>query len=347
MKVDITRVEYIFGFLGVVWDVLVQKLKAYGLGSVSKACHPDVRNKTCIVTGATSGIGLETARELARKGARVVLAVRNTEAAEQVLATWREDQPDITAEVMHLDLSSLASIRDFCRQWDKEKPIHVLINNAGVFAMAGKQKITVDGLEEHFAVNFLGQALLILLLLPALKSAGSARVVNVSSQMHELGELDFSDLHFTKGRKFSPIAAYCQSKLAQVFFTNALHRRLPEFFSIDIIALHPGEVVTNVGRTLPAYLRWGYRYIMPFACLMPREGARAPLFCATNPSVSEYAAMVRRTCSPEGPYYSSSCKPVNVARHARNKEVADYTLAYTVNLLGFSKNYLDEVCSAQ
>lgn len=196
---------------------------------------PDLTGKTAIVTGASSGIGLETAKALARAGARVVLAVRDP--AKGRRAAGLMPAPG-QAEVRLLDLASLESVRAFARGWSG--PVDLLVNNAGV--MIPPLARTADGFELQFGTNHLGHFALTNLLLPDI----SGRVVTVSSSAHQFGRIDFDDLNWER-RKYRRWAAYGQSKLANLLFTRELQRRLTEAGSkVLSMAAHPGYARTNL-----------------------------------------------------------------------------------------------------
>ena len=194
---------------------------------------PDMTGRTVIVTGATSGIGLATARALGGAGARVVLAVRNAEKGSSV----RHSIPGDTT-VRHLDLSDLASVRRFAAEWDD--PIDVLINNAGVSVPSLAR--TKDGFEMQFGTNHLGPFALTNLLLPRI----IGRVVSLSSQAERMGRLDLDDLNWER-TAYSESRAYASSKLANILFIAELQRRLvASGSSVTAAAAHPGLVATNM-----------------------------------------------------------------------------------------------------
>ncbi len=197
---------------------------------------PPFAGRTAIVTGANSGLGEVTARELARAGAHVVLAVRNTEKGEA--AAERMAGPKIgPVEVRQLDLEDLSSVRRFADDIDEAD---VLINNAGI--MAADYALTVDGFERHIGTNHLGHFALTNLLLPKLTD----RVVTVSSLLHNIGYISLNDLNW-RSRRYSRWLAYGQSKLANLLFTSELQRRLDAAAtSLRALAAHPGWSHTNL-----------------------------------------------------------------------------------------------------
>jgi NAD(P)-dependent dehydrogenase (short-subunit alcohol dehydrogenase family) len=193
---------------------------------------PSFAGRTVIITGANSGLGAVTARELARGGAKVVLAVRNTSKGEAAAQQMTGD-----VEVRQVDLQDLSSVRQFAEGVDK---LDVLINNAGI--MAAPHALTVDGFESQIGTNHLGHFALTNLLLPKLTD----RVVTVSSMAHLPGRINFDDLNW-KNRRYSPWLAYSQSKLANLLFTSELQRRLDSVGSpLRALAAHPGYSHTNL-----------------------------------------------------------------------------------------------------
>lgn len=201
------------------------------------------RPRTIVITGATSGLGRVAATELAAKGARVVLAVRDTERGRQAAVTMGPGP----VEVRHCDLADLSTVRGFAESWGDE-PIDVLLNNAGVMAIP--RRTTVDGFEMQFATNHLGHFALTGLLLPALTAHEGARVVTVSSQAHRMGRMNFDDLQGE--RRYRAWGAYGQSKLANLLFTGELDRRARDHgLSLIAVAAHPGYAATNLQSVAP------------------------------------------------------------------------------------------------
>jgi NAD(P)-dependent dehydrogenase (short-subunit alcohol dehydrogenase family) len=206
------------------------------MSGFSTADIPDLTGQTVIVTGASSGIGLETARALTAHGARVVLAVRDAARGDKAAATLPGPGPN---EVRLLDLASLESVRAFASDWQAQ-PVDLLINNAGV--MIPPQGRTKDGFESQFGTNHLGHFALTNLLLPSI----TGRVVTVSSNAHRAGSIDFDDLNWER-RKYRAWRAYGQSKLANLLFTAELQRRLTDAGSkVLSMAAHPGYAATNL-----------------------------------------------------------------------------------------------------
>ncbi|MEU6053044.1 oxidoreductase [Streptomyces xanthochromogenes] len=247
---------------------------------------PDQSGRTAVVTGANSGIGLVTARELARRGARVVLACRSEARGREAEERVRSEVPDARAEFRPLDLADLGSVRDFAAELPYER-LDLLINNAGVMALPYGR--TADGFETQFGVNHLGHFALTGLLLPRLRAAGAARVVSVSSGMHALGNVDLRDLN--SERRYRRWVAYGRSKSANLLFIHELARRLGAAGS-DVVAAaaHPGYAATNLQtqavrmegrRRAERLVELGNRIMA-----QPAEaGALPTLFAATAPGV--------------------------------------------------------------
>ena len=233
---------------------------------------PDQTGRTIVVTGANTGLGEATARQLAARGARVVLACRNTAKGDAAAARMTGD-----VAVRALDLADLASVRAFA---EATPAVDVLINNAGIMAVPHGR--TADGFELQFGTNFLGHFALTLLLLPRI----SDRVVTLSSGAHRIGRIDLDDLNW-EGRRYRPWGAYGQSKLADVMFAYELHRRLAARGSaIRSVAAHPGyaatELQSHTESIADKIMGLGNRLLGESAA----RGAWPTLYAATMPDVS-------------------------------------------------------------
>ena len=205
---------------------------------------PDQTGRVAVVTGANSGIGLETARALAHRGAHVVLACRSLDKASTAKADIAASVPGASLEVVHLDLADLSSVRD-CAEAITEghDRLDLLINNAGIMAIPRRE--TADGFEMQFGTNVLGHFALTGRLLPLVLDTPHSRVVWLSSLAHRRGRIDFDDLQGE--REYSPWGAYSQSKLADLMLALELQRRLAEVGSSTIsVAAHPGWTATNL-----------------------------------------------------------------------------------------------------
>lgn len=235
--------------------------------------------RTCVVTGATSGIGKETARGLARLGATVILACRSLERGEIARREIEGDTANPNLALMELDLERQRSVREFTRAFgERHRRLHVLVNNAGIFT--ARRRLTEDGIESTFAVNHLSPFLLTNLLIPLLASSGPSRIVIVASEASQLGRIHFEDLGLA--RRWSGLRAYCQSKLANILFAAELARRLPQTVAAN--ALHPGGVRTNLARRGGGWLGIGFRLAWP-VLISAARGADTVIWLASSPEV--------------------------------------------------------------
>ncbi|MET7783424.1 oxidoreductase [Streptomyces sp. NPDC005388] len=251
---------------------------------------PDQSGRTAVVTGASSGIGLVTARELASAGARVVLAVRN-------LDKGRKAASGITGqtEVRQLDVSDLTSVRAFAESWTG--PLDLLINNAGIMQVPLAR--TADGFESQLATNYIGPFALSTLLLPHVTD----RIVSVSSQAHYRGHVDLEDMNYTS-RSYRALAAYADSKLYETLFAFELDRRLADAGSqVRSVVAHPGLAVTNLISHRPVISGLLFGVMRPLVNDAD-EGALPTLFAATQNI-------------PEGPCYIGPSGPAAVKGHPK------------------------------
>jgi retinol dehydrogenase-12 len=269
------------------------------------AMPSDLANKLFIVTGATTGIGKITARELARGGARVLLACRSEAKTQAVIAELQREVPGAKLEYIHLDLSDLASVRTCAEAIvARGEPIHGLINNAG---MAGAKGLTKDGFELTFGTNHLGPYLFTRMLLDRIKQAGHARIVNVASASHYQAKAIDWDAQRKPTRSATGLSEYAVSKLANVLFAKELARKLLGS-DVTTYALHPGVVATDVWRKVPAPIRWLMKKFM----ITPEDGAVASLRCATEPALA----------SQTGRYYDVGGKEKEPSKLANDAALA-------------------------
>lgn len=249
---------------------------------------PDQTGKVAIVTGGNSGIGYETVRILAQRGAHVILAARNAIKGEEAVAKILSENPSANVETQPLDLADLSSIGEFAGAF-KERgiPLDFLINNAGI--MAVPKGTTVDGFELQFGVNHLGHFALTGLLIANLLTQSGGRIVNVASNAHRQGRLNFYDLQST--HRYGRMRAYAQSKLANLVFTAELDRRLRRAKKDDTlsVAAHPGMAHSNIGSNLNSesyfdrIFEKGLKALSPYLVQSTLAGAVPTLRAATDP----------------------------------------------------------------
>jgi len=241
-----------------------------------------MKNKTVVVTGANSGVGLATTVELARRGATVVMACRNAERGEAALKLAIERSGSTHIELMPCDLGSLGSIRAFASAVLARHPVlDVLINNAGVVSL--KRETTREGFESQLGVNHLGHFLLTLLLLEGLQRAPQGRVVTVSSGAHRVGNIHWADPHFTRG--YSVWRGYAQSKLANILFTKGLAYRL-RGTAVTANCLHPGAVATQLGVDRETGFGRTVMKLLAYVFVTPEQGADTSVYLATSDEVA-------------------------------------------------------------
>lgn len=276
--------------------------------------------KICMVTGANSGIGKVTARELARMGATVIMVCRSRAKGEAALAEIKRATGSNAVELMLADLGSQRSIRALAETFrQKYDRLHVLVNNAG--AINFQRTLTEDGIEATFAVNHLGSFLLAGLLLDVLKASAPARIVNVSSGAHYFAKMNFSDLQ--GARVYSSWRAYGQSKLANVLFTVALAKRL-EGTGVTVNCLHPGFVRSNfAGTSVLAKVLIGLA--RPFN-ISPEQGAETSIYLATAPEVEQVT----------GKYFTKK-RPVRSSRESTDLAVAEMLWETSAELTGMAR----------
>jgi len=241
-----------------------------------------MKGKICLVTGASSGIGKETALGLADKGAHVVLLCRDRGRGEHAIQVIkrRSTLESPTLDLMIADLASHRSVREFAQKFkERYDCLDVLVNNAGL--VMGKRTLTEDGIEWTFAVNHLAPFLLTHLLIETMKTSGHSRIVTVSSAAHHFGKIDFEDLQCEKG--FYGFREYCSSKLANVLFTYELSRRL-KGTGITANCLHPGLVRTNFGKSGSFSVRILVNLGKPFM-INAKKGAATSIYLASSADV--------------------------------------------------------------
>ncbi|XP_073386417.1 dehydrogenase/reductase SDR family member FEY isoform X4 [Physcomitrium patens] len=303
--------EWIMGLFVIVWDSLCQRISSVtlqpGLPTLS------LSHLTCIITSCSPGIALETARHLAKSGAHVVFAVADVDAVRELIARWEDEStgytnPPLNCEVMKMDCLVLDSVRKFSVDWEARKlPLNVLINISSSSYMDDTKNLSRDGYEHHM-------------------------------QVHHIGHLDADDLNLSGNKKrWNTLTAHANSKLAQLLFSNLLQRRLPKETGIDIICMHPGQVVNETAT--------GWRGIIQkiqFNLFSPLEGARSLLFCVTDKQVQDYARALRSISYPLAPYFGSDCRPCAVARQVHDMHKANLVWQETLRLVGIPVEVVEE-----
>jgi NAD(P)-dependent dehydrogenase (short-subunit alcohol dehydrogenase family) len=241
----------------------------------------EMHDKICLVTGATSGIGAVTARQLAERGATVMVVGRNAQKCEETVRTIRHQTKNDQVGFLVADLARQRAIHELAESFKRQYPrLDVLVNNAGGLFMTRQE--SPDGIELTFALNHLSYFLLTHLLMESLRQAPAARIINVSSNAHFKARLNFDDLEAKSG--YSGFAVYGRSKLANLLFTYELARRL-QGSGMTTNALHPGLVATNFATNNGWLTRWVMRLIVHRFAASPEEGARTPVYLATAKEV--------------------------------------------------------------
>jgi NAD(P)-dependent dehydrogenase (short-subunit alcohol dehydrogenase family) len=258
-----------------------------------------MKGKVVLITGATSGIGFFTARELADMGATMVFVARSRQKAEERRDRIIEETGNSSVEFLVADLSSRQQVHAAARQFAaRHDGLDVLINNAGAFFQ--KRMESVDGIEMTFALNHLAPFLLTNLLLESLERRAPSRVVTVSSHAHESAVMSFEDVEGR--RRYSGWRAYGQSKLANLLFTYELAQRL-EGSGVTVNALHPGFVATGFGMNNGPFMRGAMFLAQRFGAIGPEEGARTSIYLASSPEVEAVTGkyFVKNRALPSSP----------------------------------------------
>ncbi len=253
----------------------------------------DLAGKNVVVTGANTGIGRVTAEELARRGARVVLACRSREKTLPVLDGIQKAHGEGAARYVPLDLGDLSKVREAAAEiLAEDHPIDVLVNNAGLAGLRGQTK---DGFELAFGTNHLGHFLLTHLLLPRLLAAPAPRVVHVASKAHRQAHGIDWDAVRRPTRSVTGLPEYAVSKLANVLFSKECARRLDP--RVKSYALHPGVVASDAWRQVPAVFRGAMKLFM----ISNEEGAKTSLHCATSPACADESGKYYDACAERRP----------------------------------------------
>jgi NAD(P)-dependent dehydrogenase (short-subunit alcohol dehydrogenase family) len=294
----------------------------------------DLNGKVIVVTGSSAGLGTETARALAKAGAEVVMAARNTAKNEAVADKIRAEVPGAKLSTVAIDLADLGSVRRAAAEIMAAHPkIDALINNAGF--VGGPRIITPEGAELHLAANHIGPFLLTNLLIPALKAAAPSRVIVLSSNGHRMGGFDFDDLDFSK-RDYNHWTAYSQSKLANVYHAVGLAKRLAGT-GITANAVHPGVIRTEVFRDVAAeeaqmVTGWAEANGSPLKSIP--QGAATSVWGATSPELDGVTGVYLEDCQIGAQIPITTISAVGVIPEAYDIAAADRLWEISETIVG-------------
>jgi NAD(P)-dependent dehydrogenase (short-subunit alcohol dehydrogenase family) len=281
----------------------------------------DMTGRVCLVTGATSGIGEATAAALVAMGASVVITSRSRQRGEAALARIRSGSGGGRVDLLLADLSLMREVRELAAEFrERFDRLDVLVNNAGT--IEPRPQMTADGLEKTMAVNYFAPFLLTTLLLDLLRASEPARIINVSSDAHRGGQIDWDHLQDVRGAM--GFRAYSQSKLAQVLFTYELARRL-DGTGVTVNALHPGLVATRFGTQYGVLGRIGVMLARPFL-RDPTAGAATSIYLSSAPEVSNVSGR-----------YFVDCTPVESSPESYDRETATLLWEISLQLVGLGQ----------
>ncbi len=278
----------------------------------------EMKGKTVLITGANSGIGLETALALAWMSAKVIMVARDPKTGQEALDMVKVKTSNDNVQLILCDFSSLKNVRALAKEVNEKcTKLDVLINNAG--KIFGSRKLTEDGFEWTFGVNHLAPFLLTNLLLPLLKKSAPSRVVNTASVAHTFGHIDFDDIMSEKG--YNDMKAYSQSKLANVLFSLELSNRI-KGTGVTSNSLHPGVVNTHFADQGSAINNFIYK-VFGFMMETPKQGARTTVYLASSPEVEGVT----------GKYFSAR-KQITPSNEARDMAIAKKLWEVSEKLVG-------------
>lgn len=319
-----------WSILALILFILVAFLYRKWIQGASYTKDTQVTGKVVIITGANSGIGKETAIELARRGAKVYIACRDMDRGEAAKKEIIQESASQNVFFWKIDLASFKSIREFAINFAREETkLDILINNAGV--MACPRSFTQDGIEMQFGVNHLGHFLLTNLLLELIKSSAPSRIINVSSMGHLFGKINKSDL--MSKDSYGSFKAYNQSKLANVLFTKELARRLSGT-NVSVYALHPGVIDTELGRHMQVNkfnIKRLQSAVRGWFLKTAKAGAQTTITCAIDPELEQVS----------GEYFSN-CRVAKCNPAANDPELACWLWEESVKLTNVNNGTLKE-----
>ncbi|XP_077556810.1 retinol dehydrogenase 12-like [Haemaphysalis longicornis] len=325
--------------------IFFTRLASLGLNHVFEPAamcqsQASMEGKTVIVTGATSGIGLKTAKELARRKARVILACRNVEKANSIAQKIQDDTKQAVV-VKKLVLNSFESVRSFCEDINRTEPrLDVLINNAGMVNISRDIVLTKDGYEDCMQANHLSPVLISLLLLEKLKKSAPSRIINVSSDSHTIGSVSCFEAR-ARGRNLrirTPMAIYASTKLAMCLFTIGLAERL-KGTGVTVNSLHPGLVRTPIashGSLAPKVVFYTAAYLKGKSSF---EGAQTTIRLAVDPSLEETTGEYFDECAPAAERYRNP--------QLKDRALVEEVFRVSLKLVNFDEKQLNSIVCAQ
>ncbi|CAG4938880.1 unnamed protein product [Colias eurytheme] len=280
-------------------------------------CKTKLNGKVALVTGGNSGIGLETARELASRGAKVIIASRDVARSAAAVSDITSTTGNPNVQHKHLDLSKFKSVRQLAEDINKSgDPLHILVNNAGVSSL--ESRLTEDGIDKIMQINHFGHALLTHLLLDKLKESAPSRIVVVSSLLHYVSRLDLNDLAAKKKSHY--MVRYSNSKLLNILWVRALAKRLPK--GVTVNCLHPGLVSTNIFQKVPPWLGYIVRNFIAIFFKVPKEGAQTVIHLCLSPEFEEQT----------GGYYME-CQLRKPSKVAQDEDLSEAVWQKTMDLI--------------
>lgn len=281
--------------------------------------------KVAIVTGGNTGIGRQVAEDLAKRGAKVILACRNEIEGETTAGELKKKTKNDDIRCMKCDLASFKSIQSFVDAFKKkEEELHILVNNAGV--MMCPFELTEDKYEQQLQVNYLGHVLLTHLLFDTMKKSAPARIINTTCAAYKLGEIDFDDINFEK-REYTQAKSYSQSKVAVAMFTKTFARKFPvEEVAVTMNVADPGVSKTGIHRHMPfrqsAFIGLTFAPFIWFLMKTADDGAQSTLFCCLAEALTAVTG-----------HYYKECKREELTENATNEETQEKLWVETLNML--------------